>query len=273
MAARLLLLLLCLVLGLGASCGETNIQAITRLRPRGSEMRARLARISSVLPPVGSVIEASPAPTLEPPLVFDFRRKSFNADLLMASELTDPDTSPAFDLMLSPHLGSCLVWTGPRNPLDRSVWDERTDLGPECERAFALPWLIVARTVRLDLPERIDLELFVVDLRSERIVASLPLHVRGRYAKADLGRGRFATEALAQIRSDAYVATRCAVARRLARLPGASIDLRESWLGGPRDPCLDAEKSGFHPVEEPLLGAPLPSPAPVEPAPVPGVDE
>ena len=236
--------------GIAASCGETNIRAIERLRPRGGDMRSRLARVASALPETGSVSRLVAAPVaLSPPLVLDFQRREYSADILMAPQLTEPDREVSFDLMLSPHLLHCLEWTGPKNPLDPSVWGDRGDLGPECERAFAIPWLVVVRTVRYELPERIDLEVFVVSLESERVVAAFPLQIRGRYTQADVGRGRFAQSALSDLRSDAFVATRCALGARLAKLPGVRVELRESWLGSVSDPCAGVGRSSFHAVD------------------------
>ena len=248
--------------GIAASCGETNIRAIERLRPRGDDMRSRLQRVAAGLPEAGTVTQPEPSQALSPPLVLDFRRRQHSGDVLMAPQLTNTDGEVAFDLMLSPHLLPCLAWTGPKNPLDPSVWNDRGDLGPECERAFGVPWLVVVRTVRYELPERIDLEVFLVSLRSERVVGAFPLHIRGRYTKADVGRGRFAAGALNELRSDAFVATRCALGRRLAKLPGARVDLSESWLGTVRDPCAGASNGSFSEVELDPGGALSPSPKP-----------
>lgn len=263
MSVRLLALSALAALSLAASCGETNIQAIHRLGPRGREVRARLARVARLLPPPGSL--AAPAPvrgSLSPPFVLDFRHGDHTADVLMESQLTSPDRDLDFDLLLSPQLLHCLAWTGPKNPLDPSVWDDPSDLGPECERAFALPWLAVVRTLAYDLPERIDLELYVVDLRAERVISASPIHLRGRYQKADVGRGRFAAKALDELRSDAFVTARCAVAAHLAKLPLARVDLSESWAGAASQPCARSGPGSFfeanEPEAKPALATPLP---------------
>lgn len=218
---------------LGASCGESNIDAIHRLQPRGAELRSRLAEVSLALPAPGSLSVARlPHAPLSPPLVLDYEGDTSTGDVLMEAQLTRPerDLSAELDLLLSIDLLSCLLWTGPRNPLDPSVWDDSTGLGRDCERAFALPWLAVVRTIVYELPERIELELYVVDTRNRHVVAAIPLALAGRYAKGDVGRGRFAAEALRQLRSDAFVVARCATLKRLAALPGARITREKSWM-------------------------------------------
>ncbi len=115
------------------------------------------------------------------------------------------------------------------NPLDRSVWSDRTELGRECEQAFAVRYLVVVRTLAFDIPEQVALEVFVVDLQSGQMMAAFPLALRGSYRRGDIGRGRFESEALRQLRSDAFVVARCEVGRRLAEIPGARVDLSEGW--------------------------------------------
>jgi len=236
--SRWLVLLLSTV-SLGASCGETNIDAIARLRPRGSELRSRLVEVSLALPPPGAVGAARPPiSAFVPPLVLDYEGGRSNADVLMESQLTRPerDISAELDLMLSVDLLSCLLWTGPKNPLDQSVWDDSTGLGADCERAFAVRWLVVIRPSVYDLPERVELQVFVVDMLRRQVVAEIPIALAGRYDKADLGRGRFAGEAERQLRSDAFVVARCAVSHRIDALPGAVVHARKSWLDG-ADAC------------------------------------
>lgn len=253
-------------LTLATSCGETNIQAIRRLAPRGDEVRSRLARIAARLPAPGSVTATEPVRgSLTPPFVLDFRHGDHTADVLMEGQLASPDRELAFDLLLSPHLLHCLAWTGPKNPLHESAWDDRGDLGPECERAFALPWLAVVRTLAYELPERIDLELFVVDLRSERVVFAAPIRIRSRYRKADIGRGRFASKALGELRSEAFVTTRCAIAAQLAKLPLARVDLSESWADTAREPCARSTPGAFFEATEPPAAKPELAAPPREP--------
>jgi hypothetical protein len=178
--------------------------------------------------------------------MLDYQGDASTADVLMETQLRDPDRdmSRELDVMLSPELLSCLMWTGPRNPLDQSVWDDSGDLGPDCERAFAAPWLVVVRTVVYDLPETIELEVFVVDMGRRAFVAGFPLALRGRYRRQDLGRGPWAGEAERQLRSDAFVVARCEIARRLDELPGTTIGLSEAWaFPGIRNPCAKLPKT------------------------------
>lgn len=234
--ARFWFVALFAVSSLAASCGETNIQAIERLRPVGSSFRSRLSEIAHALPAPGSERELAPSGGFDPSLVLDFQRRSYTADVLMEEQLTDPDRKHIeLDLMLSPELLSCLLWTGPKNPLDESVWNDRTDLGPECEAAFRTRWLIVVRKREVAIPERVHLVVFVVDLHSGVLAASFPVWLEGSYGRDDVGRGSFASEALRQLRSDAFVVARCELGKKLATLPATRVDLREHHSGS--DPC------------------------------------
>ncbi len=239
-------LALCAALTLGASCGETNIQAIERLRPRGAETRERLRAVHGRLPPARKLARAfGPARPLSPPLVLDFQEPASTADALMFEQLAQPerDMSGELDLMLSPQLLNCLLWTGPKNPLDQSVWSDRTELGPDCERAFSVHWLVVPRTHLYELPEAVELEVFVVDLASGAVVAGLPLSLSGKYRRQDVGRGRWASEALRQLRSDAFVIARCEIARWLGELPGVTLRFRTEEVLGSGHPCQDVPRT------------------------------
>jgi hypothetical protein len=239
---------------LAASCGETNIQAIERLRPLGGSFRARLAEIGRALPPPGQEREVAPGPGgFDPSLVLDFQRQVYTADALMEEQLSDPDRSDIeLDLILSPQLLSCLSWTGPKNPLDRSVWDDRTELGPECEAAFRTRWLVVVRKLEVAIPERVRLHVFVVDLGSGAIAASFPIHLTGDYRRGDIGRGKFASEALRQLRSDAFVVARCELARKLATFPATRVDMRDPYSAS--DPCASQPRT-FRVTAAPLEAA------------------
>lgn len=246
-----------------AACGETNIAAIQRLRPAGSSTRARLARVAARLPPAGIVTHRRlPLTELVPPLVLNFQEAEVNTEVLMEEQLSRPevDLSGRLDLMLSPELHSCLLWTGPNNPLDPSVWDDHTELGRDCERAFRTRYLVVVRTVAWDIPDRVALEVFVVDLASEAVLSSFPLSLIGRSSRADVGRGPWTNESLKQLRSDAFVTARCELARKLAELPGARVSLTGGWLeGAAGDACSNASATSFR--VESTSGAPVAAPA------------
>lgn len=250
-SARFWFVALFAISSLGASCGETNIQAIERLRPIGSSFRSRLLEIAHALPAPGTEREISPAPGgFNPSLVLDFQRQSYTADVLMEQQLVDPDRKDVdFDLLLSPELLSCLLWTGPKNPLDRSVWNDRTDLGPECQAAFETRWLVVVRKREVVIPERVQLHVFVVDLHSGALAASFPIRLEGSYGHADIGRGKFASEALRQLRSDAFVVARCELGRKLSTFPATRVDMREHYSGA--DPCASQPRT-FRVTQAPL---------------------
>jgi hypothetical protein len=229
--------LLLAALSLGARClrTETNIQAIERLQPEGAAMRARLAEIADALPAAGDLEEMPKSALLSPPIELDFRTRSYNTEVLMETQLRDPDAEVAHDLLLSPQLVHCLRWTGPKNPLEQNAWNDRGPIGDDCERAFAVRWLIVVRTVAYDLPEKISLEVFVADLPDRAIRFAFPIVLEGSFKKADIGRDRFAEDAMTELRSDSWAVARCTLAARLRTLSAARIELAEK--PGAIDPC------------------------------------
>jgi hypothetical protein len=83
-----------------------------------------------------------------------------------------------------------LRWTGPKNPMSESVrrGSARADLARELEATLKQPYLVVARTVHYDrpvvMPDQtfvggvVDLEAFLVDLRSGEVVAAARVGAR-----------------------------------------------------------------------------------------------
>jgi hypothetical protein len=251
---------LCAAATMGASCAETNIHAIERLRPRGQAVREKLARVVETLPPPASLMgQTLPTSPMVPRFVLDFRHKQFSADVLMEEQARNPDANMdgRLDLMLSPHLLDCLLWTGPKNPLVEESWDDSTGLGPECERAFVTRWLVIVRTLSYELPVRVSLEVFVVDFGTEHMVARFPLELVSRHLRRDA----LSSEALRQNRSEAFVAARCELERRLSELSGATVDFSESALERAQDRCAAA-----HAVFGAAQAPPAVAPQPAKPA-------
>jgi hypothetical protein len=209
-------------------------------------MRARLAEIAEALPAPGELAHMPGSAPLSPPIELDLRMRSYNTEVLMETQLRDPDAEVADDLLLSPQLVHCLRWTGPNNPLERKVWNDRGKLGEDCERAFSARWLIVVRTVRYDLPELVALEIFVADLPDRALRIAFPIVLEGSYKQADLGRDRWAADAMSQLRSDSWAVARCTLAAQLGELTGARIDLGEQ--PDAEDPCASPPTS-FRAVE------------------------
>jgi hypothetical protein len=205
-------------------CGETNIQAIHRLQPAYSAYRTELAYTVQRLPPPGALRAYFIPAGMSPPVVFNERDANdprATAEIVQLEELQGQ--SPLLTLSLRSPVHFCLDWTGPKNPLSPDVWDDRGHLGEECAAALGRPWLVVLRTVELRLPERLRMEVFVIDMRTRMLAAALPVDVFGRYAELDLGNGPWAEEASRQARSAFHEAASCELGAQLSRLPGASV--------------------------------------------------
>lgn len=237
-------------------CGETNIQAIHRLQPLYTSHRRAIADAARRLPPPGDVGAWVVPETMTPPAVFLAGRMDnprSTAEVLQLEEIERAGAGPEvrFSLSLSSPLSHCLAWMGPNNPLDPSVHGDRGGLGAECSAAAARPWLVLLRTVEWRMPERLRMEGFVIDRRLDRIIASFPVDVLGRYTRADLGRGPWVAEAERTIASAFFEAASCELSTQLSRLPEASIDLDRRGCHGPfLDIAVPASLGAFR-KEEP----------------------
>jgi hypothetical protein len=169
-----------------ADRGETQGAVIERYRPRFAEHRAKLKRIGANLPGSGSVRGDTLPANLDPKPVYDVPNKTFNTAILMAANCEDPDRelkSPGeFDLLFhEDEYRTHLQWTGDRNPMVESARKTRQKGLPErMERSLDLRYLAVARPVSYDPPRvvnentftggELDLEVFLVDLRTEKVL-------------------------------------------------------------------------------------------------------
>jgi hypothetical protein len=220
------------------ACGETNIQAIHRLQPLYASHRRAITDVVRRLPPPGDVGAWVAPESMVPPAVFLAGRMDSprsTAEVLQLEEIEGDGAGQEahFTLSLSSPLSHSLAWMGPHNPLDPSVHGDRGGLGAECSAAAARPWLVLLRTVEWRTPERLRMEAFVIDRRVDRIIASFPVEVLGRYTRADLGRGPWVAEAERTISSAFFEAASCELSTLLSRLPEASIDLDRRGCNGP----------------------------------------
>jgi hypothetical protein len=168
---------------------DTNAIVLERYRERFAEQRAALKRIADALPAPGTVrADALPA-DLDPKPVFDTGNQTFNTALLMAAYCDDPDrklTAPGeVDLfVVEDKFRTHLLWTGDRSPMAESARKApaQADLVPQLERSLALRYLVVPRPVRYDPPRatgdkafaggELDLEVFLVELRTEKVLGA-----------------------------------------------------------------------------------------------------
>lgn len=155
----------------------------SRYGPAFDAKRQAFRRIAERLPPVGSVGANVAAKGLAPPPVCDVKAGRYTLELAMAKQLVDPDVdlraAEEFDASVSePGLVARMTMVGPASKLRVAV--PRATL-PEFDSALALTYLAVARPVTYLRPRAlakdaftagaVDLEVFVVDLRTEAIVA------------------------------------------------------------------------------------------------------
>jgi hypothetical protein len=175
-------------------CGETYRQLFHRYESQFAQKRQQFKQIAQILPAPGSLKEPTAA-KLSPPPLYNAKTKSYNTEILMYEQLLDPDTRPQFDLILSGDLLTCILWTGPKNPLF-SPDDKAGDTEQMLKKALAYRYLVVLRTVSYVPPVAVnettckggvaDLEGFVVDMNSNKVEASFRLTARaasqGKYS-------------------------------------------------------------------------------------------
>lgn len=166
--------------------GESVADAIGKVRPRYAELRAKLRRIESRLPPPGSVAGDTLPTNLAPKPRYDGRNLENNTACLMAVQCVDPDLDPqppgAFNLRLNGNeFLTHLTWTGDKNPLAGAGKDTpANDIVRRLEHSLRFAYLVVVRPVRFDPPRAlgenaftggaVDLEVFLVDLPGETVV-------------------------------------------------------------------------------------------------------
>jgi hypothetical protein len=154
--------------------------------PRYEAKRQQLKLITDLLPPRGSVEGNTPAQGLDPKPTYHVKQQSFNVEIAMFDHLLNPDADlrekKDVDLLLfEGRLIQNFRIIGPRSP--RSP-DMRTTGGElaKFEAALNLPYLVVVRPVTFVRPKALtkqsylpgmaDLEIFLVDLRSNKVLGS-----------------------------------------------------------------------------------------------------
>jgi hypothetical protein len=170
-----------------ACSGESNRKVIQRYEPQFTAKRQQFQKIAVMLPPAGSVKEASPA-NLSPKPVYDAKNSaSNNTEIVMFDQLLDPDAESVghqrLDLLLSRDLLIALKWTGPKNPMSADGIDKHNpNLEQTLKQALAAIYLVVIRPVNFVAPVATDeatfkggmadLEGFVVDLTGQKVAGS-----------------------------------------------------------------------------------------------------
>lgn len=247
--ARTLSLLLAVMVLLAAACnrqqtdqatGPTQREVLERYRQPYAEMRARLKQIAQLLPPKGSVkdnpnettsLNLNPAPT--------YKRAAMkgpvtdNTGVMAAEQLLDPEVTPEFDLALLGFPQSCFYWLSQKyaSAADLNAPDDGS-LAAGFEAGLARRYLLVYRTARYDRPTlvnetsfkpgAIDLELFLVDFQSPKILTSFRAAAKtGSEARVMEG-----GNALIQVEDTLRQNVRAVIADSFAKKSGGSLEYR-----------------------------------------------
>jgi hypothetical protein len=185
-ASAALVLLLATTL---AGCKEKTTEALEHLRPDFSAKRTQLASLAAKMPAPGTVSRSTLPGALSPPITRDAKGGGpINTEIVMAAQLTDPDVklhSPEqIDLLMGEELLTCLMWTGPKNPMASSTLEGRDgdSLEKGCRAALAYRYVVALRPASYTRPVAVDernytpgglvLEGFLFDLSTSALVGS-----------------------------------------------------------------------------------------------------
>jgi len=167
--------------------------------PRYEVKRQQLKTIAMSLPPQGSVKETTAAPNLDPKPIYDVKQQSYNVEIAMYAQLLDPDvdlqaTKDVDLLLFEGGLVQHMRMLGPKSQLSPDIRATGKALA-EYESSLNLSYLVVVRPVEFIrplavtketyTPGRADLEVFLVDLRTEKVVGSC--RIKAETAKSTEG--------------------------------------------------------------------------------------
>ncbi len=181
------------LLAFAAACGPTNGEVIDSYKPKMDAVRDKLTKLAATLP-APAAIRPGQKTAFDPPLTRS------NTDFLHYEHLLDVYADAPLDFHLQRDLKTALSWSGPKNPL-RTLDDTADGMDQNFERALAKRYLVIHRTVKIQLPVATSatefkqggafIEGFVVDLESSAVRASYAFvatnskQVGYRYRKGD----------------------------------------------------------------------------------------
>jgi hypothetical protein len=136
--------------------GPTNAEIIQQYKGQYAQLRTDLREIAQSLPDFK--VDQEPSQPLQPPP--DYREaggEGVNTDFLMYEHLVNPEANLSMgehlDLYLARSLKSCLLWTGPQNPMVESALRERaTLLSTELEAGLRLKYLGIIKILQYEPP-------------------------------------------------------------------------------------------------------------------------
>lgn len=225
-----------------------------KYRGEYAELSRRYAEIASKLPPAGSIKNASAPVTLDPkPLYADQKSKQQGADLsaintgiLAAEELLNPSTVPEIRLIpagVITYPRSSFALVKESNSSGRDFEDTDGKFEQSLKTALALRYLIVYRVADLIRPTKVEgkggqdaytpgelrLEIFLVDLKTDEVVASFPIETKTAdeikfadyYSKYEKVSDNLVSAAIASMEAEALPK----VAATLAKTTGGTFNL------------------------------------------------
>ena len=174
-----------------------------KYRGEYAELSRRYAAIANKLPPPGSVKQASAPVTLDPtPVYADQKPKqqgpnlsAMNTGILAAEELLNPSTVPEIRLIpagVITYPRSSFALVKESNSSGRDFEDTDGKFEQSLKTGLALRYLIVYRVADLIRPTKVagkggqdaytpgelKLEVFLVDLKTDEVVASFPIETK-----------------------------------------------------------------------------------------------
>lgn len=234
--------------------GTTFKDVQEKYRGEYAELSRRYAAIAGKLPPSGSIKNVSAPVTLDPkPFYADQKPKQQGADLssintgiLAAEELVNPSTVPEIRLIpagVITYPRSSFALVKESNSSGRDFEDTDGKFEQSIKTALALRYLIVYRVADLIRPTKVTgkggqdaytpgvlkLEVFLVDLKTDEVVASFPLETKTAdeikfadyYSKYEKVSDNLVSAAIASMEAEALPR----VAATLAKTTGGTFNL------------------------------------------------
>jgi len=222
--------------------GPTTGELIARYRQPYAEMRERLKQIAQQLPPKDSVknnvvdaknvtrLNLNPAPTyirsIKAPI-------NDNMGVFAAEQLLDPEVEPDFDLALIGFPQHCFFWLSEKYTAKSNLNSADSGLlGPGFEAGLARRYLLVYRAARYDKPQvidsssfipgAIDLEVFLVDFQSNKILTSFRASAQTSKEAKYPANANIEVHVVDTLRQN----VRAVIADSLAKTAGGSLEFR-----------------------------------------------
>ncbi|MBV9959975.1 MAG: hypothetical protein JO360_16225 [Acidobacteria bacterium] len=182
-----LLLLVMLIAHTG--CGPKVSDVFKKYEGDFAKKREQFKAIAGALPSQGNRNAVKQCTEISPPIEFNEKTRTYNTEMVMFENLSDPDAKPKMDIAPNGELLNAIQWTGPKNPMSSTVLDERAgDMESRLKAALDYRYLVVNRVadlrdpVAMDektyMPGQVRIETFVVDLKDNTPVCSFTIEAQ-----------------------------------------------------------------------------------------------